>query len=677
MGRYERDHLKAHLMLLKALVVDNNPVLLKAISLIVEKEGPCLVRTAEDGLQALEILKEFTPDIVFTDLVMPLVDGELLCKIIRHNRDLRSTFVVVVSAVPFEQTRRIVDDMDCDYCIVKSSLKELRIHIRDALKHFRENKKKSGKILPVSRDHQGLNELDQTIATEILDEKRHLEEIVAYLSEGVVETNYQGKIVEINNAALEILAVKKEQVIGSTIDSLQWGGYTSRVADWLKNDLLGMQAKPLYITDQSPVFRQNKVLTATFLAIKGTSYFGIGIVRDVTRLYRAEEYKKNLDDALRLVKKMEAMSGMAGGVAHDFNNLLTILCGNIEMARVALAEGGIEKAGYLLTQAQQSAQATVELTTKISHFSPYGIITRQTHEVQDLVQTAIKTFRSDRPVTFSVEIEKDPLYIKIDHEQMVTALHNIFTNCTEAGGGEEILVRGESVTLSRPLVERGQYVPAGTYVTLSISDTGRGIQANNLIEIFDPYFSTKKRGSEKGMGLGLAVVYSTLRNHGGYVTVDSVPDQGTTLVFYIPLSSYPLEEEGTRITGGESSVRNLLLVEEDVQSRQVTKIMLEHLGIKVIDVSKGAEALDILSKHSDQGDSFNVVLVDLGGEGPDIGISTCQKIKEIAPDMPVIATCGSSMSPVMANFESSGFKNALPKPYTIDDLRHILSTISS
>jgi PAS domain S-box-containing protein len=664
-------------MSLKALVVDNNPVLLKAISLIVEKEGPCFVKTAEDGLQALEVLKEFTPDIVFTDLVMPLVDGELLCKIIRDNHDLQSICVVVVSAVPIEQTQRIIDDMDCDYCIVKSSLKELRIHIREVFKHYREKKKKSGKILPVSSSQYGFNDLDQTITTEILNEKRHLEEIVAYLSEGVVETNFQGKIVEINNAALEILGVKKEQVISSTIDSLQWGGHTSRVTDWLKNDLLGKQAKPLYITDQAPIFRKDKVLTATFLAIKGTSNFGIGIVRDVTRLYRAEEYKKNLDNALRLVKKMEAMSGMAGGVAHDFNNLLTILCGNIEMARVAFAEERIEKVDYLLAQAQQSAQATVELTTKISHFSPYGIITRQTHEVQDLVQTAINSFRSDWSITFSVEVEKELLYISIDHDQMVTALHNIFTNCAEAVGEGNILVRAEHVALSQHLLERGQYVPAGTYVKLSISDTGRGIEANNLIEIFDPYFSTKKRGIKKGMGLGLAVVYSTLRNHGGYVTVESVPDQGTTLYFYIPLSSYPRKGEGSCSTVSESSVVNLLLVEEDVQSRQVTKIMLEHLGIEVIDVSNRSEALAILSKHSERGAGFDVVLVDLGGKGPDEGISTCQKIREIAPDTPVIATCGSSMSPVMENFESSGFSNALPKPYTIDDLRHILSTVSS
>ncbi len=129
-------------MPIKTLVVDNNPVFLKALTAILGQEG-CLVRTAGTGLEAIEVLQDYEPDIVFTDLIMPLVSGEQLCRILRHVKRFQDIFIVVLSAIILEDRERITKDINCDLCIAKGSLKEMRQHIREALHTYSDRKKVS------------------------------------------------------------------------------------------------------------------------------------------------------------------------------------------------------------------------------------------------------------------------------------------------------------------------------------------------------------------------------------------------------------------------------------------------------------------------------------------------------------------------------------------------------
>ena len=124
----------------KVLVVDNNPVLLKALSAILEKEG-CEVRAVDNGLEAIETLKGFFPEMVFTDLVMPLVGGEQLCRIIRNTPQLAGIYVVVISAVVLEEEEHILQNLDCDLCIAKGSLREMRLHVLEALRQYRQKER--------------------------------------------------------------------------------------------------------------------------------------------------------------------------------------------------------------------------------------------------------------------------------------------------------------------------------------------------------------------------------------------------------------------------------------------------------------------------------------------------------------------------------------------------------
>jgi CheY-like chemotaxis protein len=246
----------------------------------------------------------------------------------------------------------------------------------------------------------------------------------------------------------------------------------------------------------------------------------------------------------------------------------------------------------------------------------------------------------------------------------------------EAGSGNSIVVSYEKLVLTEPRVGASQYVPAGNYAKIAVTDTGKGIAAANLIAVFDPYFSTKARGNEKGRGLGLAVVYSTLRNQGGYVTIDSALERGTTVTFYLPVADH--DASAFRSPSRHAPLnRTVAVIDEDEQSRQVTTVLLEYLGFGVIADEEGCNVADLLEQGRKRQQHVVAALVNVSGEHPEGGIGICERIHEVLPDIQVIATCSSPTAPVMTNARSFGFYNALPKPYTIDDLRNMLSLAGS
>jgi len=657
-------------MQIKALIVDNNPVLQKAISALVEKEG-CQVRTADDGLQALEAMKRFTPDILFTDLVMPLVDGEQLCKIIRNTAEYKSIFIVVISAILFEERQRIMQEVECDLCIAKGNLKELRTHIREALDHYRKRTKKTSKFLGTT-EGTGNN---HGVTAEILDEKRHRQEVVACLSEGVIELNHQGKIVEINQAALDILEKKEEQVIGLSVGAIDWGNHSVTVSHWLDSQLIGKGMQPLHLVDEEPVFIADKVLTLSLLAVAQSKNFGLCIVRDITRQYRAEEYKKNLDASIRLLKKMEAMSGMAGGMAHDFNNLLTVICGNIDILQLTYQSADENDFKTVLNQAKESAQAAVELVRKISHFSAFGIISRESADIGDVIKQAVSSFATTAPINVTFDFDKSSYNVSIDKEQIVTSIHNILQNSIDAQGHTNIAIELRNLALDKPLVDSRQYVPAGNYVKIAIIDKGKGIDQRSLVQIFDPYFTTKKRSNIKGIGLGLTVVYATIRNHGGYVVVDSDLGKGTTFSIFLPFyeKNYP-KNAADWVSKGFTD-RHILIVDEDDQSRQVGVVMLEYLGFSVISGSQSKTTLQMFENNVQAGNRFAGALVNLPVDDSLLGVKMCRELHGFDAGLKVVATSSSLVDPVMADCHAFGFVNTLPKPYTIDDLKNILSSL--
>ncbi len=309
------------------------------------------------------------------------------------------------------------------------------------------------------------------------------------------------------------------------------------------------------------------------------------------------------------------------------------------------------------------------MVRKISQSSAYGIIDRESSSIESVLQRAASSFSADPAPAIEVVLESGDALVSIDREQIVAAVVNVLRNSAEAGA-TRISITVHRVRFAEPLFVAGQYVPAGDYLQIDLSDNGSGIEAEHIPEIFDPYYSTKQRGVVKGMGLGLAVVYSTLRNHGGYVIVTSETSRGTTVSFYLPLPADQARGASSSVTTGG---RSILLVESDEQTRLVAAAMIEYLGLEVVPAAETDRALARYRQALEQGARFAAVLINLRDEDDHQAVELCRHLRTIDPDLRVIATSGMPVGPVMSNCRDYGFANALPKPYTVDDLRNILS----
>ena len=410
----------------KALVVENNPVLLKAVSAILEQEG-LEVQTANNGLQALEILENLTPDLVFTDLVMPLVGGEQLCRIIRSTPKIAHVFLVILSAIILEEKEQILQEIDCDLCIAKGSLKEMRAHIRQALNTFESRSKNQGEGKTGQPEkHIPIGLKPSPVTLELLSEKRHISEIVNNLNEGILELSHLGKIVSVNKAALSIFGSSREGMIGSSFIGLPWGDHRGDIASWLELQLVAGGMERLEIEENAPLRMNDRILNATFIPIQeDATIFAVCIFRDITRQHLAEEHKRQLDEAVRLMKQMDAMSCMAGGFAHDFNNLLTVICGNLDILIHAEDHSKVVDGPRVLDHAQRAAIVAVDLVKKISCFSTFGIISREDVPIGEVVrQTADEYFRKNGG-SFDLVLTGGESYVHIDPSQIRTALANV------------------------------------------------------------------------------------------------------------------------------------------------------------------------------------------------------------------------------------------------------------
>lgn len=662
-------------MRINALVVDNNPVLLKAVATILSQEG-CAVKSAETGLEALELLQDYEPDIVFTDLIMPLVSGEQLCRIIRNTKRHDNIFIVVLSAIILEDSERIGREIACDLCIAKGSLQEIRQHVKEALETFKARKAASYRPTGTNtRIPVGLKPSEVT--SELLSEQKHLAHILANLDEGILELSHQGKIVTVNNAALRILSCREEQLVGRSLpEAVVWGLFSEPIRRWTEEQLIGHGMQPFEIIEDDPLQLENRIVTGLFLPVtEANSVFGLCILRDISRQYQAEKHNQELDNAIKLVKKMDAMSCMAGGVAHDFNNLLTVICGNLDIVSIYSGNQSEVQRKKLIEQAKKAALAAVDLTRQISCFSNFGIVSRDTVGINQLVRTAVERFFEEESGDYAITAVGEDSQVYVDSEEISQAIANVLKNGIEASDGGAIDVSIGRDHFDSPQLMSGQYVPAGSYAKIEICDTGRGIEREQLFRIFDPYYSTKERGALKGMGLGLTVVYATLRNHGGYVVVSSELQRGTTVTFFLPVQNVAgAQDSGEKAK--TSRYRSALLIEPDDQMQDIGRIMLEHLGFSVTTTGDRNGALDALQRFSaDPSLPPPLVILDLSDANGESAVETCRLLHEIEPGLRVIAMSGTILDPVMQDFREYGFVNTLPKPYSMDSLKHITGMV--
>ncbi len=370
--------------------------------------------------------------------------------------------------------------------------------------------------------------------------------------------------------------------------------------------------------------------------------------------------RRKMQDELFRTQKIESLGVLAGGIAHDFNNLLTAIMGNISLAKM-LAHPG-DKTLERLNDAEAASMRARDLTMQLLTFSRGGAPVKIPVSLSKVVRDAAKFALRGSKTRCDLSIPDDLWAIEADEGQISQVIHNLVINADQAmPHGGVIRIACENVSL-----ENNEALPlkAGRYIKIIINDEGMGIPKEHLGRIFDPYFTTKQKGS----GLGLTISYSIIRRHDGHITIESELGVGTAFYIYLPATEkqaaeQPHQEEKPRPGSGR-----ILIMDDEEMVRDVAGAILRSLGYEVEFSRDGMEALNLYREAGKNGRPFNAVIMDLTIPGGMGGKEAVGKLREIDPTARVIVSSGYSNDPIMAEFRDYGFDGVAIKPYKVQAL---------
>jgi two-component system cell cycle sensor histidine kinase/response regulator CckA len=352
---------------------------------------------------------------------------------------------------------------------------------------------------------------------------------------------------------------------------------------------------------------------------------------------RADEVQTHLEDQLRQSQKMEAVGRLAGGVAHDFNNLLMVIRGRSELLLHHVKEG--EPLRRHVALIRETAERAVALTQQLLTFSRKGVLRPQVVDLNAVVAGMAAMLR--RLIGEHIELVVRPgaelWHIEADPGQLEQVVMNLAVNARDAmPEGGRLTVEIANTRLDEEFARTHTGAHTGDYVMLAVGDSGVGMDARTRAHLFEPFFTTKRSG--EGTGLGLAMVYGIVKQHRGYVTVDSEAGEGALFTIYFPRSSAVPEPParpapGAAIAGGSETV---LLVEDEESVRDLVREMLQAKGYTVIEARHGAHALVVADEHRGPLHLLltDVVMPQMGGR------ELARRLRAARPDLQVLYMSG-------------------------------------
>jgi len=373
-----------------------------------------------------------------------------------------------------------------------------------------------------------------------------------------------------------------------------------------------------------------------------------------------------LEEERLKTQKLESIGTFAGGIAHDFNNLLQGVFGYISMARISI--GSQERLLAMLDQAEKALHLSVNLTTQLLTFSKGGKPVKQPIALAPVIENAARFALSGSRSECRMRTDLDLWQANADKGQIAQVIQNIVLNAGQAmplGGQVTITARNlpAAVAVSRHGLQ------GGDFVEIVIEDQGIGIPAQYLDKIFDPYFTTK----EKGSGLGLATSYSIVRNHGGRIEARSTVGTGTTLVIFLPAIATAPATETRPEPETASRAAKILFMDDDEMIRSVAAEMLRLLGHEVEFAEKGEAAIEKYTAARAAGKPFDMVILDLTIRGGMGGAETMRRLLQIDPGVKAVVTSGYSDDAVIASYQEHGFQAFLKKPFQLQELKRTIS----
>lgn len=635
----------------RILIVDDEPQVCESLKRLLKRQGYDIF-TAISGKEALEILAAGSFDLILLDLIIPDMDGfQIMDHISSQSYEI---FTIVITG-------------DAS---IESAVKALKKGAYDYLKkpfEYEELLKRVG---------NALNQKKLDYEKKVIDGKlERSEERYQYLVQNSPDIIYMldnnGKFTFINITVQQLLGYPPEELIGKHFTSIVHEEHLEKAGRFLTEKNTNSRATSnielkLKVYDNSIMFKLFEINCSNieFKPVEeGKKVFGTyGVARDIT-------YRKQLEDQLQHAKKMEAIGTLAGGIAHDFNNVLMGIMGYTSLLLSEIDPG----VPYYtkLKSIEQHVSSGANLTKQLLGFARGGKYDIKPANINEIIEKTSSMFgQTNKEITINCKYQKNTWVVDVDEGQIEQVLLNLYVNASQAmPKGGYIYIETENTVIIDEQHSEQLNLTTGDYIRITIRDTGIGMDREIQQRVFEPFFTTQE--TAKGTGLGLASVYSIVKNHGGNVTVHSKKGVGTTFTIYIPASDKSIVKEEKPSEDIIKGSETVLLVDDEPTMIDVGVEILETIGYKALTARNGIEALKIYAQNRE---NIDIVIIDLimpqmgGGELYD-------KIKAFDPEAKILLSSGYSIDGEASKIMQRGCNGFIQKPFGIKEISQKLREI--
>ncbi|MBP6941327.1 MAG: PAS domain S-box protein [Syntrophorhabdaceae bacterium] len=491
--------------------------------------------------------------------------------------------------------------------------------------------------------------------------------IVENAIEGIFQTTPDGRYISANPALARMYGYDSPRELIDSIADIEIDQYVNPLDRIMMKTLYekyGYVEKyetQLYRKDKSRIW-----ISMNARAVRdadGVVLFYEGTAEDITSRKKAEEEKRSLQSQLLQAQKMEAIGTLAGGVAHDFNNILTALIGYGNLLQM-----NIEKDNPLRVYVDQiiaSSEKAANLIQSLLAFSRKQVIELRPYKVRTIITGIEKLLKRllTEDIELKVMLSDKRSTIMADITQMDQVLMNLAANARDAmPGGGRLTIEATEVELDDAFITAHGYGHLGAHALISVSDTGTGMDEATKERIFNPFFTTKEVG--KGTGLGLSTVYGIIKQHNGYIEVESEPGQGTTFRIYFPVVNAKEQTKESSLLTTRGGTETILVAEDNVAVRNLLREILTMSGYEVIEAVDGEDAVKKFIEHSD---AIAAMIIDVVMPKKN-GREVYEEIGKIRPGIKVIFTSGYTGDIVLDKGIRDDIVDFIKKPLLPDEL---------
>ncbi len=488
---------------------------------------------------------------------------------------------------------------------------------------------------------------------------------------GMCLVDLQGRLMKVNHQMCEIFGYSQKELENMTVNNIAYPEDMNPSPTFIQQAVSGeadyANFEKRYLHRQGHIV-WGQVSSSLVRDAKGVPQYFIAHVRDITEHKQAEVDRKNLEARIQRMEKMEALGTLAGGVAHDLNNILSGVVGYPDLILMQLPEDSPLREAILAIQrsGQRAAAAVQDLLT----LARRGVVSMETLNLNDVISDYLKTPEQEKVqgfhpgVRLEVDLEEGLLPVKGSRTHLSKTVMNLLSNATEAISDKgTVTLSTRNKYLDRP-IKGYDVVKDGDYVVLTVSDSGKGISAEDRRRIFEPFY-TKKVMGRSGTGLGLAVVWGTVKDHNGYIDVQSEEGRGTIFALYFPVTREPFTyDQPPPLLKDYMGEGETILVVDDVREQcKLAEDMLSKLNYEVTSVSSGEEAVEYLKTRQ-----VDLLVLDMIMDPGIDGFETYRRILETHPGQKAIIVSGFSETERVRQAQELGAGAYIRKPYVLEKI---------